>query len=568
MGRSIFASLLILWFAVASGADDQDQPARAESWYPGSIGVTRIAPLERPREPVVVAIVDDGVRISHRDLSGLIWDNPGEIPGNRIDDDGNGYVDDVHGWDVSDDDSNVEPPADRLAEFYHGTHLAGIVMQLVRDTFGGPVADLVRIMPVKALSDTMDRPYLKDGYRGIDYAIRAGADIVLCAWAVGHITPEQERTLELARDRGVLVVASAGNYPEGREQYPAAHDSVLAVAALDRQDQKLPMSNFGEFVELSAPGIDVSSTAAVSDTAYEKREGTSQAAAMVAGAAAVVELQHPSYSREQVVACLKQSAVDIEGLNERYNAQLGAGKLDVGGAVACPLFDTAAEPERELSKPQGYLRIEPTENGLATWAIRVQGLVSGIRFTPRISEGGAGDSTVDFFREESGQPLATQSVPLSGFPDSVYVPGGTAYVAAGTANAKPDLSWLLEYRAEPIDRRRLYCSGTVDLSEEGTFEDGSGADDYSYDSDCKWQITAPEGKVVEIRFVEFDTQTNTDLIYFFNGTGTHEDIMAIFSGHEIPPVLTTWSNRVLVWFVTDGDVQGKGWKAEFRFRDP
>jgi hypothetical protein len=501
-------------------------------------------------------------------LKQFIWSNSKETPGDRIDNDGNGFVDDVNGWDVSDNDPIAEPPVARLAEFYHGTHLAGIIVRLARETYGDPASEFVRIMTVKALSDGTDRPYIKDGYKGIEYAVRAGADIVVCAWGVGHISPEHERILQEADDRGVLVVASAGNFPEGQKQYPAAHDSVIAVAALGDDNKKIQKSNFGSFVDLSAPGISISSTGATSDTAYETRDGTSQAAAIVAGTAAIVKLQHPGYSTEQVTACLKQSATDIESVNARYNARLGAGKLNVEAAVECPIFRQEAAQKRELSKPQGYLRIEPTGNAPTTWAIRVSGLINGLRFTPRMTEGRPGESTITFYREDSGQPRETQSFLLSQFPEDVFVPGSTAYVAVGTEGSDADFNWLLEYRAEPIDLSTLYCRDTVHLFEEGVIEDGSGPHDYSYDSDCKWLITAPEGKVIGIEFTEFDTQSRTDLIYFFNGTGTHEDIMAVFSGAKIPPILNTWSNEVLVWFVTDGDVQGKGWKAKYRFLDP
>ena len=172
----------------------------------------------------------------------------------------------------------------------------------------------------------MDRPHIKDGYKGVEYAVRAGADIIVCAWGVGHISPEEESILREARDRGALVVAAAGNFPEGREQYPAASDSVIAVAALDENDTKVQKSNFGSFVDLSAPGVNISSTSAASDTRYETREGTSQAAAIVAGAAAIVKLRQPDYSAEQMTACLKQSAINIEAENPRYNAKLVAGK--------------------------------------------------------------------------------------------------------------------------------------------------------------------------------------------------------------------------------------------------
>jgi len=568
MPNKIVVIFLILLGVGNSVGRAQDRPTGSTMWFLDHIGISRVAIHEAPSTPVVVAIVDDGVRVSHQDLKGFIWTNPGETPGNLLDDDGNGFVDDIHGWDVSDNDPVAKPPDSRLNEFYHGTHLAGIVIQLARKAYGARSIDFVRIMPVKALSDEMDRPHIKDGYKGIEYAVRAGADIVVCAWGVGHISPEEESILREARDRGVLIVASAGNFPEGREQYPAASDSVIAVAALGADNSKFHDSNFGAFVDLSAPGVNISSTSATSDTGYEPRDGTSQAAAIVAGAAAVVKLQHPTYSTEQVTACLKQSAKNIEGVNPRYNAMLGAGKLDVGEAVECRLFDPNAASRRDLSKPQGYLRIVPTGNAPTTWALRLSGAINGLRFTPRVFEGHTGQSRITFFREDSGQPLKTESVLLSQFRDGVFVPGSTAYVAVSTEGPDADFSWLLEYRAEPIDLSKIYCRDTVHLSEEGTIEDGSGPRDYTSDNDCKWLITAPEGKVVEFSFTELDTQTRTDQIYFFNGSGTHEDIMAVFSGTEIPPMLKTWSNQVLVWFLTDSEVQGKGWKAEYRFVDP
>lgn len=564
-----FALIFLIIFGVgASVGRASDRSAVSPNWFVDHVGLSRVDLQEAAHTPVVVAIVDDGFRVSHQDLKGFVWTNPRETPGNLLDDDGNGYVDDVHGWDVSDNDPVAEPPSSRLSEFYHGTHLAGIIMQMAREAYGARSTEFVRIMPVKALSDAMDRPHIKDGYKGIEYAIRAGADIIVCAWGVGHISPEEESILREARDRGVLVVASAGSFPEGREQYPAASDSVLAVAALGADDKKTQASNFGTFVDLSAPGVNISSTSATSDTGYEPREGSSQAAAIVAGAAAIVKLQHPTYSAEQVTACIKQSAKNIEAANPRYNAKLGAGMLDVGAAVECRLFDRKVDTRRDLSKPQGFLRFVPAGKAPTTWAIRLSGAINGLRFRPRISDGSVGESRITFFREDSGQPLKTESFLLSELRDEVFVPGSNAYIAVSIEGAEADFNWLLEYRAEPTELRTLYCRDTVHLFEEGMIEDGSGPHDYTYDNDCKWLITAPEGKVVEFSFTEMDTQPRVDLIYFFDGSGTHEEIMAIFSGTEIPPVLKTWGNKVLVWFLTDGEVQGKGWKAEYRFVDP
>ena len=126
----------------------------------------------------------------------------------------------------------------------------------------------------------------------------------------------------------------------------------------------------------------------------------------------------------------------------------------------------------------------------------------------------------------------------------------------------------LDSMAEPIDFSRLYCSGTRRLDAEGEIADGSGPEPYSANSDCKWLITAPEGKVVHFEFGEFDTEARVDQVLFFDGAGTHERIMAAFSGPALPPELTTWRNRVLVWFVTDGEREGQGWRATVRFRDP
>lgn len=542
-------------------------PSEAREWFLHESHVpTAITPAPS-RDPVIIAVVDDGVRLSHRDLVNFIWTNPREVPDNGIDDDGNGYVDDLHGWDVSDGNNSVLPPTGRLTDCYHGTHLAGIVMQIARETYGDRASDLIRILPVKALSDDADRTYIEDGYKGIAYALSAGADIIICAWGVGHIAPAESQILEQAREKGVLVVASAGNWPEEREQYPAAHEAVLAVAGINQENRKIEHSNYGSFVDLSAPGIDILSTSVRSDTEYEKREGTSQSAAIVAAAAALVQLQHPSYSVEEVVACLKQSAKTIDMANPRYGAKLGAGALNVEAAIECDLLTETIKNHHQLLNPQGYLRVKGAAGNAVTWAITPHATLKGIRFTPRSIRGSTGQSILEFHAGQEAGSKATARHLVAELPESIYIPGSAAHVTL-EPKTTDQMDGLLEYRAEAINLSTSYCNGTVRLDVEGTLEDGSGPDDYAFNSNCKWLITAPAGKVIHLRFTEFDTEARTDLLYFFNGQGTHEQIMAIFSGPDLPPELTTWSNQVLIWFVTDGKTQGKGWKAEYRFRDP
>ena len=520
------------------------------------------------KKKIVVAVVDDGLRITHRDLKDFIWTNPKEIPNNDIDDDGNGCVDDVHGWDVADNNNTVGPPQNRLEDFYHGTHLAGIIAQIVRTAYGAAASDFIRILPVKCLADKAAKTYLKDGYKGIDYAVNAGADIIVCAWGVGYVSPNESKLLKEAHDKGVLIVASAGALPEEREQFPAAHDSVLAVAALNQNDRKIQNSNYGAFVDLSAPGVNISSAGVLSDTHYQTREGSSCAASMAAAAAAIVKLQRPSCSFRELKACLKSSADPIDTVNPEYAAKLGAGKLNIQAAVECMLFSQDTKEEHRLFNPQGYLRMHQRTPKPTSWTIKPYGTFKGLWFKPLFVKGSAGQSVANFYSDCPPDGKMLDSRPLADFGDNVYVPATSAYVTFEPKGTDRQFECLLEYKAEPINFSTLYCRNTQHLDVEGTFEDGSGPDDYSPDSDCKWLITAPKAKVIHIKFSEFDTEANTDLLYFFDGSGTHEKIMAIFSGPNIPPELTTWRNQVLVWFVTDGKNQGKGWKAQYRFHDP
>ncbi len=517
---------------------------------------------------LIVAIVDDGVRITHQDLAEFIWRNPLELPGNYIDDDGNGYVDDINGWDVSDGNNEVTPPPERLEQYSHGTRLAGIVAQIARRAYGDAAPDFVRIMPVKSMSDDADKLYIKEGFTGIRYAIDAGADIIICAWGVNQISRNEARILAEAEDRGILIVASAGNFPQELDQYPAAYPSVIAVAALDQEGRLAEKSGFGQFVDIAAPGLDIRTSSANSDNAYETTEGTSFAAAIVAGAAALVGVEHPGYSALQINACLLSSVDVFDRIPEKLSGKTGAGKLNIGAAIKCDLLQQPAQSEYVLSASKGFLHIKSAGDDKTAWLIEPPGKFKGIRFRPAATGQVSGKGTLRFYSEKSPGANPIAELRLDKLPESLYIPGSVAYVTLEAEADDEDVLRLLEYEFETINFSTLYCDGTEQLKVEGTISDGSGPNDYSPASDCKWLITAPEGQVIHFRFVEFDTEAKTDFIYFFNGAGTHEDIMARFSGPDIPPELTTWQNQVLVWFVTDRQNQAKGWKAEVRFERP
>jgi len=515
---------------------------------------------------VVVAIVDDGIRISHEDLKRFIWSNPLEISGNLIDDDGNARIDDLHGWDVADENGQVSPSDQRSGDFFHGTHLAGIVAAIVARAYGAQAEEYVSILPVKVLSDYAEDTSIRQGYRGIEYAVQVGADVILCAWGAAHISEKEEQILRQARNKGVLIIGSAGNFPEERKQYPAAFESVVGVAALDERGQKFARSNFGSFVDLSAPGIRIVSSGSCSDSDRQLHEGTSQAAAMVAAAAVLIKSRHPNYSAEEVKAALKNGADLLELDDPQMKAKLGAGKLNIGRALT--ILSSPGPGAHSSLRSQGYLLHRQGTDETVTWQIAIPERIKGFWFTRPLIQGDFHGGILHFFREDSKEGNPYVSHPLASMPEKVFVAGNRVVVQFEPSTLEKDGYWLMEYRAETIDFRSLYCSGTKNLYEEGAFTDGSGGENYSPGSDCKWQITAPEGQIVRIKFTSFDTEAKRDLIYFFNGSGTHEKIMAIFSGPNIPPELSTWSNKVLVWFVTDGRNQGQGWRAEYSFEAP
>jgi len=364
-----------------------------------------------------------------------------------------------------------------------------------------------------------------------------------------------------------MIVASGGNLPEEREQFPGAHPAAIAVGSIERDGQKTMNSNYGQYLDLSAPGTGIRSAAIFSDNGYETRDGTSFSAAMVATAAAFVKLQHPSFSPKEIESCLKSASVQIEVGNFNFDAKLGAGQLNVEAAVACDYLTGEMNVEHRLTHPKGFLRANGKQIASATWAIEPPGKFQGIRFTPVFNREKKTPGTIEFRADESPDADLLASHSLDALPESIYVAGTAAYVTFINEKKRKRFDWMLEYEAETIDFSKLYCRGIREVNVEGELSDGSGEAPYSANSDCKWLITAPAGQVIHFRFDDLHTEPNTDMIYFFNGAGTHEKIMAVFSGGELPPELTTWGNQVLVWFVTDGKNEGRGWHASYRFQD-
>jgi len=255
---------------------------------------------------VVVAILDSGIQLSHPDLANNLWRNPGETPGNGIDDDRNGYVDDVYGANIKALNGNVED------DNGHGTHVAGIVAAQAGNGIGGSgIAPGAKIMSVKVLDANRagDSSQLA---KGIRYAVDQGAKILNVSINGNGTSPDLDQALTYAGQKGATIVASAGNNSRDIDlapSYPASstEPAVLTVTATQPTGGLLSIANRGlHSIDLAAPGDQILSTARGSG--YELRQGTSMAAPFVAGSLALLAAARPDLGQPALRAAIVQSA--------------------------------------------------------------------------------------------------------------------------------------------------------------------------------------------------------------------------------------------------------------------
>jgi subtilisin family serine protease len=274
----------------------------------------------------VVAVVDAGIDTSHPDLAGQLWVNPGEVPGNGRDDDGNGYVDDVHGWNMVDDNADL---SDNTG---HGTAMAGIIAA-ARDGQGMTgVCPTCRLMVVKVMGTDGQAPYPALA-SGMAYAIQNGADVInvsLC----GQVNAATLWRAVNAATQEAVVVSGAGNDGRALRVYPGAYDPVLNVAAVDRDGTKLEGSNFGDWVDVVAPGGSIITSRV--GGGYGARSGTSVASAIASGLAGLLQCQHGDWPPEKVRTQIILTADRLDQLNPAYGGQLGSGRINAERALAAP----------------------------------------------------------------------------------------------------------------------------------------------------------------------------------------------------------------------------------------
>ncbi|UCD16743.1 MAG: S8 family serine peptidase [Candidatus Zixiibacteriota bacterium] len=354
------------------------------------------APPDNTRT-IVVAIIDTGIDLDHPDLAGRIWTNVNEIPDNGLDDDHNGYVDDIQGWDFCSPTGPVtfDEDNDPTDSHGHGTHCAGIVTAVGDNAEGiaGIVADC-RIMPLKF------GPVLLSSLaaRAVVYAADNGTDVI--SMSFGYPWPVQvlEDALAYARAKGVILCASSGNDGDEYPNYPAAYSGVIAVGATTSSDEVADFSTYGDHLDVCAPGQSILSLRAdttdmyaesaepnvhIIDEHYYLASGTSMSCPAVAGIAGYMRAVSSGLSPDQAQGILESTAYDIidpYGSGQSYpgwDKYTGHGRVNLHDAlIAVPRLRAIIEA--------------PKHNQIVSGPVPVVGVADGEDFSGYVLEYGSG----------------------------------------------------------------------------------------------------------------------------------------------------------------------------------
>lgn len=294
-----------------------NDPSISEAWGLKMTSAQKAWRLSQGDRKIVVAVIDTGADIRHKDLQSNLWTNMGEVgldkmgrdkSSNGVDDDGNGLIDDVHGWNFVGNNNKLND------NHGHGTHIAGIIGAEGGNGYGiSGVSPKVSLMILKYFEPNSSAgENLKNTVKAIHYAVEKKANII--NYSGGGIEPsaEEKAALKKAEQAGILVVAAAGNERSDSDihhYYPADYDldNIVSVTAIDKTENVLSSSNYGEeTVDIAAPGFNIIST--LPDGKFGHMTGTSQATAFVSGVAALVMAKNPELRKaDQVIKYLTQT---------------------------------------------------------------------------------------------------------------------------------------------------------------------------------------------------------------------------------------------------------------------
>lgn len=562
--KNLFLSIL---FCISTTAFSSSKEAQLDSASNSTLSEWAYELLNIPklkannRKEIVVAVIDDAFLLSHKGIKDFIYTNADEIPNNNIDDDKDGYIDNYTGWDVSDNDADVTLPKGFEEAYYHGTFIASTIAKVAQYAFGDKAPQVVKILPVKCLSDNTTKTAIVDGYKGIQYATLMGADIICCAWSGGITSVENHEIVQEALRRGILLLAAAGNEQSKTAGIPSSITGVYSISAFDSTYKKLDKANYHAKVDLSLPGENVKASYPIANNAWFYSHGTSAATGLAVGCASVLMAYSEDVNYAEVMNALKSTAVPIEEHNPAYCGRLGAGYPNLTEALQY-LSSSEGKNTHNSKRPEGSFIISKKFKK-KDWEVSPNGTYQAIRFTPEVR------SKKDFKKiiQIANHDSVVYEGDLETIAGGIEIEGSEAWVIYPSLEKLPK-SIKMNYEVLPLDSTILFCSGTKEINTlYGVISDGSDKENYANNCACKWQITVSENKRVHLSFKEFSTEAKVDFVWLFDGTIPHQDaIIAKFSGNKIPPVIISRTNKVLVWFVTDNLNTEEGWVLEFEER--
>ncbi len=564
--RSIVAicfvcSLILKPVAYASGflSFNNTSDSTTITNYLKIIGSRKIITSKIPKSPIIIAIVDDGFNITAPELAAFIYTNPKESI-NTFDDDANGFKDDYAGWDISDNDNNLVPVKAKMDTYYHGTYIFGIVANILLDCYGDNASKYFKILPVKALGDQAANTYLIDGYKGIDYAVNMGAQIICCAWGSNVLKPEDEKIIHKAIQLNSCIIASAGNFNNSLPYYPAGLHGVTAVAATSNDFIKTPISNYGQFVSVSAPGEKIAGTYIKDNMKSVIQDGTSPSASIVTAIAAIIKFHFPKKGSLEIDELLKLTSISIDSLNPSYQGHIGAGNVSLGNVIDI-IEGKKTYKSPDSKKHKGYIAF--SKNKPNKWSIKPE--VNGVSMDFSIAnfKGNPADAVFKFYVQ--GKPSIEVKLVDWIKTNKINIDSRTTDIEF-KRNKATKVEGFIKYDIVPLDSTKMYCGSKITLTElTDSISDGSGEFNYSNNCDCRWIISVTEGYRIDITFTELDTQPQIDNVYLYDGEyAIPEYAIARFSGPDLPPHVVSRTNKVLVWFLSDKKTTGKGWKLKYK----
>ena len=324
--------------------------------------------------------MDTGIDYNHPDIAANVWTNKNEIPGNGTDDDHNGYVDDIRGWDfIGSSYLTPQQSNDPIDHNGHGTHVAGTIAAVGNNGIGViGVAWSAQVMAVKGLDDTGTGDESTLG-PAIIYAANNGADVISASWGSTESSQTIADAISYAYNMGAVIVVAAGNNSgDALNFYPAALWNVITVAASDPNDNLASFSNYGSKIDVTAPGVDILSLQAngtqlgpVVSPGYIRLSGTSMATPHVSGLAALILSENPEYSNEELRQVLRSSATDVGtpgyDLSFGYGRENAAVAVGVSGAleakISSPLDGAVIQGQSPfLASPEGTDSLTTSSN--------------------------------------------------------------------------------------------------------------------------------------------------------------------------------------------------------------